>query len=67
MTSAELLRAIRAQPFRPFFVRLADGRALAVPSPEHCAHREGERFAVVIDGDGLVEHVDIETAELREA
>lgn len=51
MTMQTLRDAHKAQPFRPFTLRLADGRALPVRHPENCAYSDG-RTAVVMQGDG---------------
>lgn len=37
MDVAAIREAIHAQPFRPFTLRLADGRALLVPHPDFVA------------------------------
>ncbi len=59
MTIESLARAHKAQPFRPFAFRLADGRTLAVPHPEHLAfNRRGRTAVVTDDGDGF-EVVDL--------
>lgn len=41
--------ALRRQPFEPFVVRLADGRALDVPHPEMVAI--GKRRIIVVESD----------------
>ena len=41
--------AIRRQPFRPFTIRLADGRSIPVSHPEFVA--VGTRLAIVVAGD----------------
>jgi hypothetical protein len=48
-----LREAIRRQPFKPFDIRLADGRSLPVRHPEMLA--VGKRLAVLVqDDDSLV-------------
>ena len=38
MATRDQVRSMKtAQPFRPFFVRMADGRSLAVTQPEFIA------------------------------
>ena len=44
-----LREAIRKQPFKPFAIRLADGRSLDVKHPELVA--VGQRRAIVIQED----------------
>jgi hypothetical protein len=59
MTIEALDRARKAQPFRPFSFRLADGRSVPVPHPEFLAFNGKSRTAVVADeGDGF-EVVDL--------
>ena len=54
MTIESLERARKAQPFRPFWFRLADGRSIPVPHPEFLAYNGKSRIAVVTDeGDGF--------------
>jgi len=42
--------------FRPFVIRLTDGRAYAVPHPEFIA--VSRRVVVVVDREGYPVHVD---------
>ena len=59
MTIETLERAHKAQPFRPFSFRLADGRSIPVPHPEFLAFNGRSRTAIVTDeGDGF-EVVDL--------
>jgi len=59
LTIESLERAHKAQPFRPFTFRLADGRTIPVPHPEFLAFNGKGRTAVVTDeGDGF-EVVDL--------
>ena len=44
-----LRSALHKQPFQPFAIRLADGRAVAVKHPEFVA--VGPRLVVVVDED----------------
>lgn len=41
--------ALHRQPFEPFVIRLADGRALSVPHPDYVA--VGNRRIVVVSED----------------
>jgi hypothetical protein len=59
MTIESLDRAYKTQPFRPFALRLADGRALPVPHPEHLAFSQKGRTAVLMDDDGGFEVIDL--------
>jgi hypothetical protein len=47
MTLAELKRAKNQRPFRPFFIRMADGREIEITHPDAVA-REGEGSHIVI-------------------
>jgi hypothetical protein len=44
-----LREALRRQPFQPFTIRLADGRAMAVRHPEFVA--VGHRRVIVVEED----------------
>jgi hypothetical protein len=59
MTTEQLARAHSARPFRPFQLRLADSRMLAVPHPEHLAYAPGTRTAAIAQDDGTFEIVDL--------
>lgn len=59
MTMESLDRAYRANPFRPFALRLADGRALPVPHPEFLAFNPRGRVAIVMDERDGAEFVDL--------
>ena len=59
MTMETLDRAYRANPFKPFAFRLADGRSLPVPHPEFLAFNPKGRTAVVMDERDGAEHVDL--------
>ena len=58
MRIAELRKVIRAQPFRPFTLHLADGREFPIDHPEFFLISRNERTLVVADTDGSVEIVD---------
>ena len=59
MTIESLDRAHKMRPFRPFSLRLADGRELSVPHPEFLAFNGKGRTAIVTDeGEGF-EIVDL--------
>jgi hypothetical protein len=59
MTMETLDRAYRANPFRPFAFRLADGRTLPVPHPEFLAFNPKGRVAIVMDERDGAEYVDL--------
>jgi hypothetical protein len=42
-----------AQPFRPFLVKLADGRSFEVRHPENIACAPNGREATIYDDDGM--------------
>ena len=52
MTSEQLPKLIKAQPFKPFVIRTADGRELTVSHPKNIAYGGG-RIAVVVSGDDI--------------
>ncbi len=72
MTGKTLQKAIRNQPFRPFVIHMADGRALPVTHPELIAYKTGTRTAIVVYDDSF-EFIDlllatgIQFRELEEA
>jgi len=49
MTIEKIKEAIRAQPFRPFFVNLTDGRSFAVQHPDFIAVTGTGRTIVIAD------------------
>ncbi len=63
MTSNEVQKAVRAEPFRPFRVHMGGGRALDVPHRECITISPNNRIAVVFDQDGAPEVVDIFTIQ----
>ena len=51
MTTDQLHRFHRAEPFRPFEIHVADGRSFRVPHPEFLAYVPGTRtFSVWSEG-----------------
>ena len=58
MTLEEIRRAIRAQPFKPFTIHLADQRSFQVPHPEYAAVSPSGRVFVVFDKKGHVDLID---------
>jgi hypothetical protein len=60
VTTRELLKAHRAQPFQAFTLHLADGRAFPVPHPEWMWMSPGSgRIVVVADGRGSFDLIDL--------
>src|SRR5258707_26913 len=51
MTTTELREAVHAVPFRPFVLRLADGREYPVPHPDYIAFNRNGRTIVVVGLD----------------
>jgi hypothetical protein len=72
MTGETLQKAIRNQPFRPFVIRMADGRSIPVTHPELIAYKTGSRTAIVVYDDSF-EFIDpllatgVKFRELEEA
>ncbi len=58
MTGETLQKAIRNQPFRPFVIHMADGRAIPVTHPELIAYKTGTRTAIVVHDDSF-EFIDL--------
>jgi hypothetical protein len=59
MTSDQLRQTLRAEPFRPFVVHLADGRKLKVQHPEFVAQSPAGRTFVLWGPDEAFEVVDL--------
>lgn len=59
MTIEQLRELHRAQPFRPFDIHLADGRALTVTHPEQLAQSQSGRTIAVARPDDVIETVDL--------
>ncbi len=59
MTTPQLRTMLRAAPFKPFDIFLADGRALSVGHPEMVAVTEGGRTIGVATSDDTIEIVDL--------
>jgi hypothetical protein len=58
MTSEEIRKHLRAQPFQPFTLHLADGRSVHVPHSEFMLLAPKSRVAVVVH-DRFYEYVDV--------
>lgn len=59
MTTEQLTQHIRAVPFRPFRIHLADGRHLDVKHSDFIARSPGGRTAVVYTGRETTETIDL--------
>jgi hypothetical protein len=59
MTVEQLRATIHAAPFRPFSLRLADGREIPIPHPDFIMYAPNNpRIVVVTMPDGTVEILD---------
>ena len=58
MKTEELTDLVRAVPFRPFTIGLADGSRYTIEHPEWIAFNGG-RTAVVLDPDDRVHLIDV--------
>ena len=58
MRAENLQEVIRAVPFRPFALVVADGSKVDVPHPEWIAHPSGARTAVVMGRNESVRIID---------
>lgn len=59
MTTPQLRSVLRAAPFQPFDIFMADGRALTVRHPEMVAITSGGRTIGVAATDETIEIVDL--------
>lgn len=59
MASAELNRAIKASPFRPFRIHMGGGRSLDVLHPEMALVSPGGRIVAVYAEPDALEVVDV--------
>jgi hypothetical protein len=58
--TAEQLRALKeAQPFRPFTIHLADGRAYIVPHKDFVSLSPGGRIVIVYQADDSFSILDL--------
>lgn len=58
MTTERLVSVHKAVPFRPFTLRMVDGRSHRIDHPEFFSYRPGTRTAVVLGPKGEVEILD---------
>ena len=59
MTTAQLQAALRATPFRPFVLHMADGHEILVGHPELVVATESGRTTVVVQPDDTLSIVDL--------
>ena len=59
MTIEPLKTTLRASPFQPFTIRMADGRQFRVPHPDFLAMSPSGRTAVIFLEDGSASIVDL--------
>ena len=59
MTSDQVHAFLRARPFVPFTIHLADGRQLRVDHPESAMVSDLGLSAAVLNPDGVIEIVDL--------
>lgn len=59
MTRDVVHTTLKAQPFKPFYFRLADGALVPVPHPEFVVLSEGGRTAVVHTGGETFKILDL--------
>ena len=59
MTIERLTELLRAQPFQPFDIRLADGRAIRVNHPEFASRSPNGRTVVVFQPDDSMSIIDL--------
>jgi hypothetical protein len=60
MTSEQLRGTIKASPFRPFIIRVADGAEIPVPHPDFIMHNSATpRTAVVTMPDGTIQILEL--------
>jgi len=59
VTIEKIREAYKAQPFRPFVIHLADGRGIAVMSPEFILAAPSGRTLVVFQQDDAMNVIDL--------
>ena len=65
MTAEQIRKAIVAQPFQPFTVKMADGQTFHVRHPDFVARSENGRTFAVYDDDGFSILDTLLASELR--
>ena len=59
MTTDQFRNTLRAQPFRPFLIRTADGREYRVDHPEMAWQTPGGRIVFVATSDDAAVTIDL--------
>ncbi len=59
MTTEQLRTVIHASPFRPFTIRMADGRSFSVPHPDFLSVSPAGRTVVIYNSDDSASIVDL--------
>jgi hypothetical protein len=59
MTSEQFQSTLRLQPFRPFMIRMADGRTFDVVHPDFVAQSPSGRSVVVFQPDDSYSVLDL--------
>lgn len=59
MAIEQLRKVMKSKPFRPFTLRLADGRRVSVPPPEHLWFGPDSPRSVVVYEDGSYFIIDL--------
>ena len=59
MTTVQVRKLYEARPFKPFVMRLADGRSVRVPHPEWMSFAPSGRTVIVHQRDDSYEVIDL--------
>jgi hypothetical protein len=59
MTAEQFRAALHQQPFRPFTIRMADGRAFQVAHPDFVAKSQAGRPVIVFQADESYSALDL--------
>ena len=59
MTIEQLRHVLRAAPFQPFTIHLADGRQIRVPHPDFVAQSPSGRTVIVYHADETFSIIDL--------
>ena len=59
MTTDQFRATLHQQPFRPFTIRMADGRAFQVAHPDFVAQSQSGRTVIVFQADESYSVIDL--------
>ena len=59
MTADQVLRLQNAAPFKPYWMRLADGRSIGIHHPDFVSVSDDDEIISVDDDSGGVEIIDL--------